>query len=122
MGRFLAPTLSAIGVPVSQATTFGPAFFFGALTVGRLVAGSIKTNAKILFRISAAMGIISIALLMTGSLYPVLAGVVLGGLGFANIWPMLFAITVEERPERASELSGLMCMAISGGALIPLVM
>jgi fucose permease len=35
---------------------------------------------------------------------------------------MLFSITVEERPERANELSGLMCMAISGGALVPLVM
>ncbi len=35
---------------------------------------------------------------------------------------MLFSITVEERPERANELSGLMCMAISGGALVPLLM
>ena len=35
---------------------------------------------------------------------------------------MLFSITVEERPERAGELSGLMCMAISGGAIVPLVM
>jgi fucose permease len=51
-----------------------------------------------------------------------LIGVVLGGLGFANIWPMLFSITVEEKPECASELSGLMCMAISGGAIIPLIM
>ncbi len=51
-----------------------------------------------------------------------IAGVVLGGLGFANIWPLLFSITVEEKPERAGELSGLMCMAISGGALVPLLM
>ena len=35
---------------------------------------------------------------------------------------MLFSITVEEDPKRSSELSGLMCMAISGGALVPLVM
>ena len=44
------------------------------------------------------------------------------GLGFANIWPMLFSITVEEKPQCANELSGLMCMAISGGAIIPLLM
>jgi fucose permease len=44
------------------------------------------------------------------------------GLGFANIWPMLFSITVERKPECANELSGLMCMAISGGALLPLLM
>jgi fucose permease len=49
-------------------------------------------------------------------------GIIAAGLGFANIWPMLFSITVEERPERANELSGLMCMAISGGAIVPLVM
>jgi FHS family L-fucose permease-like MFS transporter len=35
---------------------------------------------------------------------------------------MLFSITVEEKPECANELSGLMCMAISGGALVPLLM
>jgi len=48
--------------------------------------------------------------------------VIAAGLGFANIWPMLFSITVEEKPECANELSGLMCMAISGGALVPLLM
>ena len=35
---------------------------------------------------------------------------------------MLFSITVEEKPESSSELSGLMCMAISGGAIVPLIM
>ena len=59
---------------------------------------------------------------MTGSQALAIAGVVAAGLGFANIWPMLFSITVEEKPERANELSGLMCMAISGGAIVPLLM
>ena len=59
---------------------------------------------------------------MTGSKSLAVAGVIAAGFGFANIWPMLFSITVEEKPERASELSGLMCMAISGGAIVPLVM
>jgi fucose permease len=44
------------------------------------------------------------------------------GLGFANIWPLLFSITVEARPERSAELSGLMCMAIFGGAVLPPLM
>ena len=35
---------------------------------------------------------------------------------------MLFSITIEEKPERSSELSGLMVMAISGGAIVPLIM
>jgi fucose permease len=59
---------------------------------------------------------------MTGSNVLVFPGVFAAGLGFANIWPMLFSITVEEKPESANELSGLMCMAISGGAILPLLM
>jgi fucose permease len=74
------------------------------------------------FRLSALLGLVGGVVLMTGSKSLAVAGVVAAGLGFANIWPMLFSITVEEKPERASELSGLMCMAISGGALVPLLM
>ena len=74
------------------------------------------------FRLSALLGLAGAAVLMTESKPLALAGIVAAGLGFANIWPMLFSITVEEKPERANELSGLMCMAISGGAIVPLVM
>ncbi len=35
---------------------------------------------------------------------------------------MLFSLTVEARPERSAELSGLMCMAIFGGAVLPPLM
>ena len=74
------------------------------------------------FRLSALPGVIGSGLLMTGSQNLAIAGVFAAGFVFANIWPMLFSITVEEKPERAGELSGLMCMAISGGAIVPLVM
>lgn len=50
------------------------------------------------------------------------AGIVLVGLGFANIFPLIFSITVDRFPERTNELSGLMVSAIVGGAIIPPVM
>jgi MFS transporter, FHS family, L-fucose permease len=74
------------------------------------------------FRLSALLGLLGAAAMMVGSKPMALTGIVAAGLGFANIWPMLFSITVEERPGRANELSGLMCMAISGGAIVPLLM
>ena len=40
----------------------------------------------------------------------------------ANIFPLVFSIAVEEYPTRKNEISGLMMMAISGGAVIPLLM
>ncbi len=122
MARFLKPTLETFGFTADKAALLGPTLFFGTVTFGRLVAGSINLNPHTFFRVSAMLGLLGVILIMTGQEYLSLAGVVLGGLGFANIWPMLFAITIEEKPERASELSGLMVMAISGGAIVPLIM
>ena len=122
MSRFLKPALRDIGMDDQAANTFGPTLFFGAVTVGRLVAGSVKVSPRTFFRLSAVLGLAGTGLVMTGDKTMTLAGVVIGGLGFANIWPMLFSITVEEEPEKSNELSGLMCMAISGGALVPLLM
>ncbi len=122
MARFLKPSLEGFGLTADKAALLGPTLFFGTITFARLVAGSIKINAHTFFRLSAILGLAGVVLIMTGIEYLVLIGVVLGGLGFANIWPMLFSITIEEKPERSSELSGLMVMAISGGALVPLAM
>jgi FHS family L-fucose permease-like MFS transporter len=122
MGTFLKPTLVHLGLTDNGAAFFGPAVFFGTLTLGRLIAGTLKVNARTFFRLSATLGTVGLLLVISGIETLTLAGVVLAGLGFANIWPMLFSITVEEKPERASELSGLMCMAISGGAIVPVLM
>lgn len=122
MARFLKPTLEGFGLAADKAALLGPTLFFGTLTIGRLIAGSVNIRPRLFFQISSVMGLSGIFLMMTGIRSFALTGVVLGGLGFANIWPMLFSITIEEKPERSSELSGLMCMAISGGALVPLVM
>ncbi|MBN2785839.1 MAG: MFS transporter [Pontiellaceae bacterium] len=109
---------------LSKASKFGPALFFLLLTIGRLLGGVVLNvmSPRNFFRLSAALGLAGAALLIFGNTALSIVGVVLGGLGFANIWPMLFSITVEEDPDRGSELSGLMCMAISGGAIVPLVM
>jgi fucose permease len=44
------------------------------------------------------------------------------GLGFGNIFPLIFSILIDRMPERSVELSGLLCMAIVGGAVVPLAM
>lgn len=44
------------------------------------------------------------------------------GLAVANIFPLVFSIAVRAYPDRSSEISGLMMMAISGGAVFPPLM
>ena len=121
MARFLKPALAARGFDDAHAALYGPTVFFAFLTLGRLLGGAVLMRMKpqTSFLLSAVLGALAVlATLWHGAFW----GAALAGLGFANIWPLLFAITVERRPERASELSGLMCMAIAGGAVIPLLM
>ena len=105
-------------------TTYGPTAFFSAADDRPLLGSAVLTimTPAHLFPPFGPLGLLGAVALMAGSQYLAFAGIVAAGLGFANIWPMLFSITVEEKPECANELSGLMCMAISGGAIVPLVM
>jgi fucose permease len=41
------------------------------------------------------------------------------GLGAGNMFPVIFSLSLEKMPDRANEISGLLIMAISGGAVIP---
>lgn len=124
MGRFTKPALTEVGYSDEEAARYGPTAFFLLLTVGRLLGGALLTVVSPLncLRGSAALGLLGAVFIISGLKPLAIAGVACSGLGFANIWPMLFSITVERRPGRANELSGLMCMAISGGALVPLAM
>jgi FHS family L-fucose permease-like MFS transporter len=121
----------------TSATRLGPGLFFIALAAGRL-AGTAVLNfmgARRFFRLTALLGLAGVLLLFAGDLQGVpamagapaarlltLAGIACCGLGFANVWPLVFALTVESRPARAGALSGLLCMAIVGGAVLPALM
>jgi len=124
MTGFLEPRLAALGLVGREANLLGPTLFLAGLTVGRLVGSGVLSflSPAAFFRVSGTLGVLGIVAVAAGSQPLAVAGVVACGLGFANIWPLLFSLTVEARPERSSELSGLMCMAISGGAVLPLVM
>jgi fucose permease len=124
LGRFLKPTLMDFGLDKQTANTLGPTLFFALLALGRILGGAVLAvmTPRTCFRLSALLGLLGALALMIGSKPLAFAGIVASGLGFASIWPMLFSITVEEKPQCANELSGLMCMAISGGALVPLLM
>ena len=135
LGTWLGPRLAALGFGGAHLHVFGadlgeeskvlgPTLFFGSLTVGRLLGGAILSfmSARACFRLSAGLGLVGLLALDSGMPALAVAGVVASGLGFANIWPLLFSLTVETRPERSAELSGLMCMAIFGGAVLPPLM
>jgi MFS transporter, FHS family, L-fucose permease len=95
--------------------------FFLPIFLARL-AGAIvlrHINAAKFLIFSVLLSATGMLMLFFGSMYFAFAGIVMIGLGFANIFPLIFSITVDSMPERANELSGLMVTAIVGGAFIP---
>jgi MFS transporter, FHS family, L-fucose permease len=95
--------------------------FFLPIFLGRLAGAFIlkKLKAGKFLVYSVLLSVLGMLLLFFGSQYFAYAGIVMIGLGFSNIFPLIFSITVDEMPERANELSGLMVTAIVGGAIIP---
>ena len=112
------------GFDIASLAVAGTGFFFLAILIGRFL-GSLILNwipAKRFLWITVIISIISILGLFLQNQTIAIICIFTGGLGFANIFPLVFSITVDNMPERANELSGLMVSAIIGGALIPLLM
>ncbi|HKK45581.1 MAG TPA: MFS transporter, partial [Balneolaceae bacterium] len=103
---------------------FGTLFFFTFLMIGRFLGGVILNwiaPKKFLIATSAiaVLAIVGLYLAPTQIIGFVTISII--GLTFANVFPLIFSITVDELPERSNEISGLMITAIIGGALVPLV-
>lgn len=110
--------LSEFGLWVSWA------LFFLPILVGRFTGGLVlrKMSPKKFLVLTVLLSLVGLGCMFLGIKAVTFIGVILIGLGFANIFPLIFSIAVDSMPERSNELSGLMVMAIVGGAFIPPVM
>ena len=112
------------GLDIARLGLLGTLFFFIALMSGRFL-GAIMLNwipARYFLKISVIISLTGFIGLFAGVQIIAMISIFLLGLGFANIFPLIFSITVESLPERSNELSGLMVAAIVGGAVVPLLM
>lgn len=112
------------GIDIRTLGVAGSGFFFVAIMTGRFLGSVILNwiNARTFLIITAIISILAILGLFTGIKAVSLVSIFMIGLGFANIFPLIFSITVDKMPERSNELSGLMVSAIVGGAILPLIM
>lgn len=96
--------------------------FFLPVLVGRFAGAAIlrKMQPNRFLLITVLLSLIGVVLVFTGNIVTTMAGVILVGLGFANIFPLIFSLAVDKMPQFSNELSGLMITAILGGAVVPL--
>ncbi len=109
------------GIDLQTFGILGNTFFFLAIIIGRF-AGTLVLNRISpvqFFKICCLFALVGLVLMGLPVQALSILGIALTGLAFANIFPLIFSITVEAMPERSNEISGLMVTAIVGGAFIP---
>ena len=95
-----------------------------SLFVGRFLGGVIlqKMSAKKFLGITVAVSILgNVLLFLPYNAFTTWLSFILIGIGFANIFPLVFSICVDHKPEMSNEISGLMTTAIVGAAIVPLL-
>lgn len=109
---------------IKELGLWGTLFFFLALTIGRFLGGVILNwlSPSKFLKITTLVSLIGIlGLFVATSSTLGFVAIFVVGLGFANIFPLVFSITIDKMPERSNEISGLMVTAIIGGAFVPVV-
>ena len=109
---------------IKEKGLFGTLFFFISLMTGRFLGGVILNwlSPKKFLVITSILAIAGIAgLYIASSQVMAFVFIFIIGLGFANIFPLIFSMTVDALPERSNEISGLMVTAIIGGAFVPIL-
>ncbi len=108
-----------------ELSTYGRTVYFLGRMVGMFGGALLLTrlSSRTFLLWTSILGLIALIGILTGPVQWLAWGIVfIIGLAVANIFPLVFSIAVERHPNRTNEISGLMMMAIVGGAVIPLVM
>ncbi|MGE5432190.1 MAG: MFS transporter [Syntrophomonadaceae bacterium] len=109
---------------IEKLATISIGFFMTSLAIGRLMGSIILSylSPQKFFIWSSVIGVLALAGVFVPVEWFVLGSIFIAGLAFANIFPLIFSILIDSIPERSNELSGLLVMAIAGGAIIPALM
>jgi FHS family L-fucose permease-like MFS transporter len=112
------------GVDINRIGLLGTGLFFLSLTIGRFSGGVILNwmTPSNFFVLTSSVSIAGLLGLFAASQTLVSIAFFAVGIGFANIFPLIFSLVIERMPHQANALSGLMVMAIAGGAILPPVM
>lgn len=117
-GQFLMEKLGMDAEPAKQGRSL---YFFGKM-LGTFLGALLLTrfSAKKFLVLSAIVNLITIVVFIVSPSPAIAIALMFAiGLGASNIFPLIFSITVDKYADRANEISGLMIMAVAGGAFIP---
>ena len=91
--------------------------------IGRFIGSGLQRRIKPakMLAFNAAMAIMLVIISMLSSGYVAMWSILLVGLFNSIMFPTIFALSVNGLGKHTSQASGILCMAIVGGAVIPVV-
>lgn len=136
---FFIGILVLVGVDVGMGVTFpkllqercslplekagmGNSVYFLARTVGAFLGGVVlmRFSASKFFTASSCLALVSlVGLIFSRNLTKILFFVALFGLGYANLFSIIFSLSMQKMPQKTNEVSALLIVGVSGGAVLP---
>jgi fucose permease len=100
----------------------GNSVYFFARMLGAFAGGILlmKYSDRKFFACSVFLALLGLIIMIpANNLWVILAGVVILGLGYANLFSIIFSLSLKKIPSKANEISALLIMGVSGGAILP---
>ena len=136
---FFIGILVLVGVDVGMGVTFpkllqercslplekagmGNSVYFLARTVDAFLGGVVlmRFSASKFFTASSCLALVSlVGLIFSRNLTMILFFVALFGLGYANLFSIIFSLSMQKMPQKTNEVSALLIVGVSGGAVLP---
>jgi len=111
------------GLPAVEGGLWLSWYWFGAMVgrfIGSLLLRYIRPGSLLAFNALANVVLLAIAMLAAG--HTAMWAVLAIGLFNSIMFPTIFTLAIEGLGERTGEGSGILCMAIVGGAIVPVAM
>ncbi|MCP4988243.1 MAG: glucose/galactose MFS transporter [Colwellia sp.] len=125
IGSFLVSFLSEpsiAGMQESEAAQF-IAYYWGGAMVGRFIGAVVMqyiAAGKVLaFNAAMVILLISLAISFDGEI--AMWSIIAVGLFNSIMFPTIFSLAIQDLSEATSNASGVLCLAIVGGAIVPLI-
>lgn len=110
------------GLTESQAAKY-IAYYFGGAMIGRfigaLVMQKVKAGKVLAFNATCACLLVAVAIFSSGT--TAMWALLLVGLCNSIMFPTIFSLALQDLQQHTSQGSGILCLAIVGGAVVPLL-
>jgi FHS family L-fucose permease-like MFS transporter len=111
-----------VGLPIAQAGKF-VSFYWGGAMVGRFIGSGLQRKIKPAFLLgfNAIIAAFLVIISMSTSGYLAMWSILLVGLFNSIMFPTIFSLALDGLGKHTGQGSGILCMAIVGGAVIPVI-